>query len=86
MRPKTIIMIIIVVVLAATLSALLSSSGSTVFSIPKNNMTIADVVLAFILGLLLGRPGRQSKLRYIPDDKDHTDSDTLSEEDRNYIG
>jgi hypothetical protein len=79
-------MIIIVVVLAATLSALTSSSNATVFGIPKNNIIIADVALAFILGYMLGRPGRQSRLKHIPEDNEHTNSDTLSEEDRNYIG
>lgn len=79
-------MIIILVVLAATLSALTSTTNATVFGVPKTNMTIADVVLAFVLGYMLGRPGRRSKLQYIPEDNDHSGSDTLSEEDRNYIG
>lgn len=85
MRPKTIIMIIIAILLAATLGALTSTTNATVFGIPKTNMTIADVVLAFILGYMMGRPGRRSKLRYIPDDGEHTSTDTLSEEDRRYI-
>lgn len=81
-------MIIIVILLAVTLFALTradNATGTTIAGIAKTNMLIADVVLAFILGYMTGRPGRRNRLRYIPDEDDHTESDTLSEEDRRYI-
>ena len=57
------------------------------FYVPKLVMLTAVSVSAFLLGLLVGLPSRRrynNKTNVSADDKQHN-TDTLSEEDRNYI-
>jgi uncharacterized integral membrane protein len=88
MRPRTIVMIILVVLLTIMILQLVYTANFTIIfsDIPKTDIIIAALVVAFILGYMVGYPGRQKKFKHIHHDADEYDNaDTLSEEDRRYI-
>ena len=88
MRPRTIVMIILVVLLTMMILQIVYTANVTIIfsDIPKTDMVIAAVVLAFILGYMVGYPGRQKKFKHIHHDaNDYDNADTLSDEDRRYI-
>lgn len=89
MRPKTIVMLLIVVLLIVMILALAHNPNSGVIfgDMPKTEVTVTAVVLSFVLGFMAGRPGRNKKYRDMYDgNSDHEDPDTLSDEDKEYIG
>lgn len=81
-------MVILIVLLTMMILQIVYTANVTmVFSdIPKTDMVFAALVVAFILGYMVGYPGRHKKFRHIHHDVDEYDNaDTLSEEDRRYI-
>ena len=91
MRIKTIIVILITALLTIVL---MQNTGPVTFSvlwadfrIPKLVMLTAVSVIAFILGVLVGRPKRVRRIGgdYIDDNIRKDDTNTLSDEDREYI-
>jgi hypothetical protein len=81
-------MIILVVLLAIMILQIVYTANVTmVFNdIPKSDMIIAAVIVAFILGYMVGRPGHHKRFKHIHHNADEYDNaDTLSEEDRRYI-
>ena len=91
MRIKTIVIILITVMLTIVL---MQNTESVTFSflwatfrISKLIMMTAFSVIAFILGLLVGRPSRVKRLGidFTNNDIDKTNPNTLSNEDRDYI-
>jgi hypothetical protein len=88
MRPKTIIMLIMAVLLAIMLFQLTYASDTTrVFAgIPEKDMIYAAIAITFILGYMTGRPRKQRALGHFNhDNADSMHTDTLSDEDREYI-
>ena len=91
MRIKTIIVIIITAILTIVLvqnnDPVYFSFLWATFRISKLIMMTAVAVVAFILGLLVGRPSRVKRLGrdFTNNDIDKTNSSTLSDDDREYI-
>ncbi len=88
MRPRTVVMVILVVLLTMMILQIVYTANVTIIfsDIPKTDMMLAALVVAFILGYLVGYPGRKKKFSHIHHDVDEYDNaDTLSEEDRRYI-
>jgi hypothetical protein len=91
MRIKTMIIIIITVLLTV---AIMQNTEPVYFNflfatfhISKLVMLLLVAVVSFIIGVLVGRPG---KPKYIPGQVEDSDpnkkqADTLSDEDRDYI-
>lgn len=91
MRIKTMVIIFITVLLTVVI---MQNTGPVYFNflfatfhISKLVMLLAVALVGFIIGVLVGRPG---KPKYIPGHDEETEDqknkpDTLSEEDRNYI-
>jgi hypothetical protein len=52
--------------------------------VPKWEMICIVAALSFVLGIMIGRPGKSTVTRNSNAD-DNDDPDTLSEEDRKYI-
>jgi hypothetical protein len=91
MRIKTIIIVIIAVVLTIVL---MQNRGPMFFSVLFFHMYISKLfamlfvaIVAFVLGYLAGRPRRAIKLggNGSDSDPDHSNPNTLSEEDKDYI-
>ena len=91
MRIKTIIIILITVVFTIVL---MQNTGPVTFSflwadfrISKLTMLLLVAIVAFIIGVLVGRPNKVKRLGDTPLDEntDHTNPNTLSDEDREYI-
>jgi uncharacterized integral membrane protein len=91
MRIKTIIVILITILLTIVL---MQNTGPVTFSVlwadfrvPKLVMLTAVSVFAFILGVLVGRPKNVRRIGgdFVDDDNYKGDSNTLSDEDREYI-
>ncbi len=91
MRIKTIVIILITVMLTIVLmqntEPVTFSFLWATFRISKLVMMVAVGVVAFILGVLVGRPSRVKKLggTYIEGEHQREDSNTLSDEDKEYI-
>ena len=88
MRPKTIIMLLMVILLTMMLLQIVYSANVTMIftDVSKTNMILAAIVIAFILGYMIGHPGSRKKFRHFHhDNPDDAHPDTLSEEDRRYI-
>jgi uncharacterized integral membrane protein len=91
MRIKTIVIILITVILTVILmqntSPVIFSFLWADFRISKLVMLLAVAVVAFILGVLVGRPKRVKRLGgdYTDENIEHTNPNTLSDEDRDYI-
>jgi len=91
MRIKTIIIILVTVLL----TVVLMENTDTVdfrflgarFPMSKLTMMASVGLVAFILGYLVGRPSRVKRLGadFTKNDIDKINSDTLSDEDRDYI-
>ena len=91
MRIKTIVVILItalltIVLMQNTENVKFSFLFATFF-IPKLVMLTAVSVIAFILGVLVGRPGKPKYVRGLEDQMQlkNKDTNTLSDEDRDYI-
>jgi uncharacterized membrane protein YciS (DUF1049 family) len=91
MRIKTIIIILITVVFTIVL---MQNTGPVTFSflwadfrISKLAMLVMVAAVAFILGWLVGRPNKVKRLGgdYPDENTEHTNPNTLSDEDRDYI-
>ena len=91
MRIKTIVVILITVMLTIVL---MQNTEPVTFSflwatvrISKLVMMTAVGAIAFILGVLVGRPSRVKKLggTYIEGEHQRDDPNTLSDEDKDYI-
>ncbi len=91
MRIKTIIIILITVLFTVVL---MQNTGRVTFSflwadfsISKLTMLLIVAVVAFVIGVLVGRPNKVKRLGGDPIDEnpDHTNPNTLSDEDREYI-
>jgi membrane-associated PAP2 superfamily phosphatase len=89
MRPKTIIILILILLITMVILQFIYNANFTMLitDVPKWEMICIVAVLSFILGILIGRPGRSSVTRNSSsDDSDEPDnSNTLSDEDRKYI-
>jgi uncharacterized integral membrane protein len=91
MRIKTIVVILITVMLTIVLmqntEPVTFSFLWATFRISKLIMMTAVGVVAFILGVLVGRPSRVKKLggTYIEGEHQRDDPNTLSDEDKDYI-
>jgi len=91
MRIKTIIVILVTAILTIVLvqnnEPVYFSFLWATFRISKLIMMTAVAVIAFILGVLVGRPNRVKKLGtdFTNNDIDKTNTNTLSDEDRDYI-
>ena len=91
MRIKTMFIIFITVLLTVVI---MQNTGRCSFNflfakfyVSKLVMLLAVAIVSFIMGVLVGRPGRP---KYIPGQDEETDelkkqTDTLSDEDRDYI-
>ena len=91
MRIKTIIIILITVLLTV---ALMQNTGKipfdflwASFSVSKLLVMLIVALIAFVLGILVGRPKRITKLaeEFIEGNQDKRKTNTLSDEDRDYI-
>ena len=91
MRIKTIIIILITVLLTIVL---MQNTNPVIFSflwadfrISKLVMLLTVAIVAFILGILVGRPKRVKKLGgdFHDESTSTTNPNTLSDEDREYI-
>lgn len=91
MRIKTIIIILIAILL---IIVLLQNNGPVSFSflwadfrISKLTMLLIVSVIAFVLGILVGRPKKVRRLGgdYMVEDPEQKTPGTLSDEDREYI-
>ncbi|MDB5135829.1 MAG: hypothetical protein JWP37_2432 [Mucilaginibacter sp.] len=91
MRIKTMVIIIITVLLTVVImqntDEVLFNFLFSSFRVSKLVMLLSVAVVAFIVGVLVGRPG---KPRYIKGQDEEIEnskkpSDTLSDEDKNYI-
>jgi uncharacterized integral membrane protein len=91
MRIKTMVIIIITVLLTVVMmqntDEVLFNFLFSSFRISKLVMLLSVATVAFIMGVLVGRPG---KPRYIKGQDEEIEnprkpSDTLSDEDKNYI-
>jgi len=91
MRIKTIFIILIAILLVIVL---MENNGPVIFSflwadfkISKLIMLMVVSIIAFILGVLVGRPKRVRRLGgdYMVEDPGQKESGTLSDEDREYI-
>jgi uncharacterized integral membrane protein len=91
MRIKTMIVIFITVLLTVVLmqntEPVKFSFLFSTFYMPKLVMLTAVSVVAFILGVLVGRPKRVRSISgdFADDDHSQPKSNTLSDEDRDYI-
>lgn len=91
MRIKTIAVILITVLLTIVLmqntDTVRFSFLWATFQISKLVMMTAVSVVAFILGVLVGRPSRVKKLggTFIEGEHQREDPNTLSDEDKEYI-
>jgi uncharacterized integral membrane protein len=91
MRIKTMIVIFITVLLTVVLmqntEPVKFSFLFSTFYMPKLVMLTAVSVVAFILGLLVGRPKRVRSIsgEFQEDDHSQPKTNTLSDEDRDYI-
>jgi len=92
MRIKTIIIILVTVILTIVI---VQNSEQVNFSLlwatfrlSKLIIMLAVAVIAFILGVLVGRPNKVKRLgsEHEYDDHEKKNSNTLSDEDRDYIG
>ncbi len=91
MRIKTIVIIVIAVFLTIIL---MQNTGRVTFEFLWATFVISKLVMlgiiaaiAFILGILAGRPNRVKRLSedYTDDEFNRRSPDTLSDEDRDYI-
>ena len=91
MRIKTIVIIIITVLLTVII---MENTGKMWFTILFVHLYISKLfamlfvgIVSFVLGWLLGRPKRVIRLggNDMQHDTDHDQTDTLSDEDRDYI-
>jgi hypothetical protein len=91
MRIKTMFIIFIAVLLTVVImqntDKVLFTFLFTDFRISKLVLLLIVAIVSFIIGVLVGKPG---KPKYIPGQNEHTNnfknkSDTLSDEDRDYI-
>jgi uncharacterized integral membrane protein len=91
MRIKTMFIIFITVLLTVVImqntDKVLFSFLFAEFRVSKLVVLLAVAIVAFIIGVLVGRPGRP---KYIPGQIEETDTlkkqtSTLSDEDRDYI-
>jgi len=91
MRIKTIIIILITVLFTVVL---MQNTGQVIFSflwadfrVSKLTMLLLIAVVAFVIGVLVGRPNKVKRLGGdFPDETtDHNNPNTLSDEDREYI-
>jgi uncharacterized integral membrane protein len=91
MRIKTIIIILITVLFTVVL---MQNTGQITFSflwadfrVSKLTMLLLVAIIAFIIGVLVGRPNKVKRLGgdYPDETTDHTSPNTLSDEDREYI-
>jgi len=91
MRIKTMFIIFVTVLLTVVImqntDEVLFKFLFGTFRVSKLIMLLAVAVVSFIVGVLVGRPGRP---KYIPGREDEPDEqkpkpDTLSQEDRDYI-
>jgi uncharacterized integral membrane protein len=91
MRIKTIVIILVTILLTVTI---MQNTGTMwfkflwmQFSVSKLFVMLLVAIIAFILGWMMGRPKRRFNLGGPADETDeHTGkTDTLSEEDRDYI-
>jgi hypothetical protein len=88
MRPKTILilLLVIVIIVLVWLTAYSANSVPTSGGDSKKYMILAAVIAAFILGYTVGRPSSHYRINSnYRHDHDHEHSDTLSDEDRDYI-
>lgn len=91
MRIKTMIIIIITVLLTVVImqntDAVFFKFLFATFHISKLVMLLSVAIVAFIIGVLVGRPGRPKYIRGADDETEHLNkpSNTLSDEDRDYI-
>lgn len=91
MRIKTMVVIFITVLLTVVLMQNTEEVKFTfllsTFFLPKLVMLTAVSVVAFILGVLVGRPKKVRSISgdFADDNYNHDKTDTLSDEDRDYI-
>jgi uncharacterized integral membrane protein len=91
MRIKTIIIILVTVLLTVVLMQNTDTVNFSLlwatFRMSKLVMMAIVAIIGFILGYLIGRPSRVKRLGtdFTNKDIDRTNSDTLSDEDRDYI-
>ncbi|MDB5030726.1 hypothetical protein [Mucilaginibacter sp.] len=91
MRIKTMVIIFITVLLTVVLmqntEQVKFNFLFSTFYMPKLVMLTAVSVIAFILGVLVGRPKKVRSIsgNHHDDDDDNNKPDTLSDEDRDYI-
>lgn len=91
MRIKTMVVILITVLLTVVLMQNTEEVRFTflfsTFYLPKLVMLTAVSVVAFILGVLVGRPKKVKSIsgNFADDDYNKNRTDTLSDEDRDYI-
>lgn len=91
MRIKTMVIILITVLLTVVLMQNTEEVKFTflfsTFYLPKLVMLTAVSVVAFILGILVGRPKKVRSISgdFADDDYSKDKTDTLSDEDRDYI-
>jgi uncharacterized integral membrane protein len=91
MRIKTIIIILVTLLLTVIL---MENTDTVDFRFlgarfPMSKLTMMAIIglISFVLGYLVGRPSRVKRLGndFTNNDIDKTNSDTLSDEDRDYI-
>jgi uncharacterized integral membrane protein len=91
MRIKTIIIIIITVLLTVVIMQNNEPVRFTFlfvdFHTTKLVMLLLVAIVAFIIGVLIGRPGKPKYVRGLEDEMElkNKDTGTLSDEDREYI-
>jgi len=91
MRIKTIIIVLVTILLTTVIMQNTGTMGFQIlwmhFYISKLFVMLFVGIIAFVLGWLLGRPKRRFNLSATTDGADTASghSDTLSEEDRDYI-
>ena len=89
MRPKTVIILVLTMLLIILMLQSIYGDNFTIAlnGIPKTEMIPAIAVLAFVLGLFLGRPTRVKKIEgdFPGRDQGNSGTNTLSDEDRDYI-
>ena len=91
MRIKTMFLILITVLLTVVImqntDEVLFKFLFATFRISKLVMLLAVAIVAFIIGVLVGRPGRPKYIKGQDEEIETTNkpSNTLSDEDRDYI-
>jgi uncharacterized integral membrane protein len=91
MRIKTMVIIIITVLLTVVIMQNTEDVNFnflfSTFRISKLIMLTAVAVVAFVIGILVGRPGKPKYLKVNDEENEYEkkQSNTLSDEDRDYI-